>query len=226
MIVSISQPTLFSWLGYYNIIKNSDIFVFLDNTKFEKRSWQMRNRIKAVSKESETEVWIRIPTKVDHSNTLIKDVLIDNKQDWWVKHVKAFKSHYGMNFDEIDFLKEMYQKNWEKLADFNIEFIKNCCKFLDIKTKLTRASQLSVFGKKSELLLNICKKLGAKKYLTSVGAKDYLEKDRKIFEDSNIEIIYHNYKHPIYNQKGQKFMENLSILDLLFNEKTQAKKFI
>lgn len=226
MIVSISQPTLFPWLGYYNIIKNSDIFVFLDNTKFEKRSWQMRNRIKAVSKESETEVWVRIPTKVDHSNTMIKDVLIDNKQDWRVKHVKAFKSHYGKSFDEIDFLKEMYQKNWEKLADFNIDFIKNCCKFLDIKTKLTRASQLSVSGKKSELLLNICKKLGAKKYLTSVGARDYLEKDRKIFEYSNIEIIYHNYKHTIYNQKGQKFMENLSILDLLFNEKTQAKKFI
>ena len=171
MIVSISQPTLFSWIGYYNIIKNSDIFVFLDNTKFEKRSWQMRNRIKAVSKESETEVWVRIPTKVDHSNTMIKDVLIDNKQDWKVKHVKAFKSHYGKGFDEIDFLKEMYQKNWEKLADFNIEFISKCCNFLEIETKLVRASDLDVLGKRSQLLLEICKKLGATEYLSGPTAK-------------------------------------------------------
>jgi len=225
MIVSISQPTLFPWLGYYNIIKNSDIFVFLDNTKFEKRSWQMRNRIKAVSKESETEVWVRIPTKVDHSNTMIKDVLIDNKQDWEVKHVKAFKSHYGKSFDEIDFLKEMYQKNWEKLADFNIEFISKCCNFLEIETKLVRASDLDVLGKRSQLLLEICKKLDATEYLSGPTAKVYLENDKSIFEEEKIKITFHEYKHPIYKQRGNTFIEKLSILDLLFNEKKESKNY-
>jgi len=62
MIVSISQPTLFPWLGYYNIIKKSDVFVFLDNIKFEKRSWQMRNKLKSISSGAELETWIRIPT--------------------------------------------------------------------------------------------------------------------------------------------------------------------
>ena len=94
MIVSISQPTLFPWIGYFNIIKNSDFFVFLDNVKFEKRSWQMRNKLKAVSKEGESEVWIRIPTTLKTSDTLIKDVLIDNNQNWKEKHLKAFKSHF------------------------------------------------------------------------------------------------------------------------------------
>ncbi len=226
MRISISQPTLFPWIGYFNIIKNSDIFVFFDNVKFEKRSWQMRNRIKDISKERDDFAWIRIPTRLEKTDTLIKDVLIDNAQDWKKKHLNAFKAYYGKSFEEISFLKEMYQEDWEKLSEFNIEFITRCCKFLDIKTTLMRASKMDATGKKSQLLLNICKNLGATEYLTSVGARDYLENDKEIFENEHIKIIYHEYKHPIYAQRGKTFIEYLSILDLLFNEKDNAKNFI
>lgn len=226
MIVSISQPTLFPWIGYFNLIKKSDLFVFFDIVKFEKRSWQMRNRIKKLDKYGEGEVWVRIPTRLEKSNMLIKDVLIDNTQKWKNKHVTAFRSHYGSNYDKINFLKQIYSKNWDKLADFNIEFITQCCKFLDIKTKLLRASNLEVVGKKSSLLLNICKKLDATEYLTTIGAKDYLENDSDIFKKENIRISYHNYKHPIYRQRGKIFIEQLSVLDLLFNELDNSKQFI
>jgi len=226
MIVSISQPTLFPWIGYFNIIKNSDVFVFLDNVKFEKRSWQMRNQLKAVSKDGESQVWIRIPTKIRKTDTLIKDVLIDNSQSWKIKHKNTFRSHYGKRVDEISFLNEIYQKDWEKLADFNSDFIKKCCKFLELTTKMVKASELSVTGKKSQLLLNICKQFSATKYLSTIGSKEYLEKDKKKFENEKIEIIYHNFRHPIYKQIGKEFIENLSILDLIFNEKKNAKNFI
>jgi len=226
MIVSISQPTLFPWIGYFNIIKSSNVFVFLDNVKFEKRSWQMRNRLKTVTKEGENEIWIRIPTKIKNSNTLIKDVQIDNSQNWKKNHINAFRSHYGKNYKEIDFLNKMYEKDWEKIADFNIEFIKNCCKFLEINTKMVRASEMSVKGKKSQLLVNICKKFSATEYLSTIGSKEYLDKDKKIFEDEKLKILYHNFKHPIYKQKGKKFIEKLCILDLLFNERKNAENFI
>lgn len=226
MIVSISQPTLFSWIGYYNIIKNSDIFVFFDNVKFEKRSWQMRNKIKSVTRKEEKEIWMRIPTKINHSDIQIKDVQIDNSQDWKTKHMNALRTCYGKKFEEISFVKEMYEKEWEKLADFNMDFIIKCCAYLRIKTRFVKASELNVVGKKSRLLLNICKNLEASEYLTSVGAREYLEKDREIFEEAEIDIIYHKYEHPTYHQLGQNFMSNLSILDLIFNESKNASKFI
>ena len=225
MIVSISQPTLFSWIGYYNIIKNSDVFVFLDNVKFKKRDWHMRNRLKMIG-DKESWTWISIPTKSINENTMIKDAQIDNSKNWIKKHQKTFENLYGKNYTKINFLTKMYEKNWEFLADFNIEFIRNCCDYLDIKTTLKKASDLRVTGKKSELLLNICEEIGATKYLTSVGARDYLEKDKKTFENADIEIMYHNYKHPIYKQRGNQFIENLSILDLLFNELENSKNFV
>ncbi len=95
MKISISQPTLFPWIGYFNMIKNSDVFVFLDNVKFKKQTWHMRNRLKSSSKVKETEIWVRIPTKLPKTDTMIKDVLIDNNQNWQQKHLDNFQYNYG-----------------------------------------------------------------------------------------------------------------------------------
>ena len=76
MTLSASQPTLYPWIGYFNMIKNCDVFVFLDNVKFKKQTWHMRNRLKSGSKIDELEMWVHIPTNLNKTNTLIKDVLI------------------------------------------------------------------------------------------------------------------------------------------------------
>jgi len=226
MKVSISQPTLFPWIGYFNMIKNCDVFVFLDNVRFQKQSWQMRNRIKSGSKTYESEMWIRIPTKSVKSHTLIKDVLIDNNQDWRQQHLDYFQTNYSKKYKKITFLEELYEQDWEKIADFNIEFIIQCCQYLDISTKLVRASELEVQGKKSHLVLDICKKLKAVEFMPNEGSKIYLEKDKEIFEKENIKMSYHSYEHPKYKQKGEIFIEKLSILDLLFSEFDNSKNFI
>ncbi len=226
MIVSISQPTLFPWMGYFNMIKNSDVFVFLDNVEFKKQTWQMRNRLKVRSKIEDSEIWIRIPTKSSKTNTLIKDVFIDNSQDWKQKHLDIFQSNYGKKYKNILFLEKLYQQDWDKIADFNIKFITECCQFLEIQTKLVLASDLQAKGKKSHLVLDICKHLNANELLANSGSKDYLERDRDIFEKENIRMSYHNYKQPRYQQKGKTFLENLSVLDLLFSELENSKKFI
>ena len=226
MIVGIAQPTFFPWIGYYNIIKNSNMFVFLDNVKFEKHSWQMRNRVKNSSKHSDSEVWMSVPTKGVTNNTLIKDVIIDNTKNWKQKHVKTLKNNYSKSFQEIKFLTQIYDNEWNKLVDFNIESITKCCQYLGIKTKLIKASDLLATGKKGDLVLNICKELNANEYFSTIGSKDYLEDYRDSFEDARIQITYHNYTHPIYKQKGNNFLPNLSILDLILSELDNAYKFI
>jgi hypothetical protein len=225
LIASIIQPALFPWLGYFDIIRKSDIFVFFDNVKFEKRNWQMRNRIKILTKDGESAMWINIPTKDITQQTLIKDALIDNTKDWKIKHLQMFRSHYGKGVNDIQFLLNMYERNWERICDFNVEFTSKCCEFLGINTKLVKASDLDVSGKRSQLLVNICKKVGATEYLSGPTGKVYLEDDRPIFEEAKIKIIYHDYKHPIYRQRGKTFIEKLSILDLIFNEKEDSSRY-
>lgn len=226
MTISISQPTLFPWIGYFNMIKNSDVFVFLDNVKFKKQTWHMRNRLKSSSKVNEAEFWVRIPTKLPKTNTMIKDVYIDNTQDWKQKHLDNFQYNYGSSYEDVLFLKELYHKDWDKIGAFNIEFITRCCEYLEIPTALVCASELNVTGTKSHLVLDICKQLDADQLLANHGSEEYLEKDKAIFDSEDIGITFHNYQHSKYNQSGKVFLENLSVLDLLFSEKENAKFFI
>lgn len=226
MKVSISQPTLFPWIGYFEMIKDSDVFVFLDNVEFKKQTWHMRNRLKTGSKMEESEIWIRIPSKAAKTNTLIKDILIDNGQDWKQKHLDIFQSNYGKKYKKIPFLVDLYQQEWTKIADFNMKFIKECCHFLEIRTKLVLASELDVKGKKSHLVLDICKQTNADELLANSGSRGYLEEDMEIFEKEGIKMSYHKFKHPHYKQKGKIFLEYLSVLDLLFSEVKESKKFI
>lgn len=226
MKVSISQPTLLPWIGYFDMIQKSDVFVFLDNVNFKKRTWHMRNRLKTGSKIDASEIWLRIPTKSTTRNTLMTDVLIDNHQDWKKNHLDIFQSNYGKNYKKIDFLEKLYQQDWDGIANFNIAFITECCKFLEISTTLVRASELEVEGRKSNLILDICKKMNATEFLANLGSRDYLENDKEIFEKENIKIFYHKYEHKQYNQRGDTFLEHLSVLDLLFSEFENSKHFI
>ena len=41
-----------------------------------------------------------------------------------------------------------------------------------------------------------------------------------------IKIIYENFQHPVYKQIYGNFIENLSILDLLFNEGENSQKIL
>ena len=78
--------------------------------------------------------------------------------------------------------------------------IEYCREKLNIETDMIYSSDLPVSGKKSELLYNICKHVGAKTYLSGLGAKDYMDLD--VFEDIEVEFfepqLKNNYS-TIYN---------------------------
>jgi hypothetical protein len=42
---AIMQPTYLPYLGYFHLIAEADVFIFLDDVQFARRSWQSRNRI-------------------------------------------------------------------------------------------------------------------------------------------------------------------------------------
>jgi len=226
MIIAISQPSLYPWIGYFDIIRKSDTFVFLDNAQLNRRSWQTRNKIKNSTSAGESEIWLNIPIKKSDLSTTIRDAIIDNTKDWRKKHLASLKACYGKSVDEIEWLEKLFSTEWNSLADFNIEFIKKCCEYLEISTKFFLSSEIAIKGVRAQWLVDICKNFGADVYLTTAGAREmYLEKESHVFEKENISIQYHDYLHPEYKQRGNNFVSHLSILDLILNLKTDAKKY-
>lgn len=221
MKCAIMQPTYLPWMGYFDLIDQVDIFVFLDHVQLNKRSWQTRNKIKTTNGA----LLLTIPIKkgLSREKTTIHRALIFQNENWKERHLKSIKFNYRTAefFDEIfPFIKSLLLSKDEHLGDFNINIIKSIANKLGINTKLVRSSEFkNIDGRKDELLVNICKKIKCKNYLSVLGSKNYINKDNLggAFAKSCVNLYYNQYNHPKHKQLHGDFISHLCILDVLFN---------
>lgn len=223
MIITAHQPNYIPWLGFFQRMDIVDKFIILDNIQFTRKAFIHRNKIKTASGE----LLLTVPVKVK-LDTLIKDVVIDNSQDWQRRHWLSIKQNYKKspywNYIGSE-LEDIYNKKWIKLYDLNLEIIKFIKNKLNINTELIILSELNQdFGNKTELLVNLSKYFNASTFLPGVGSKSYI--NRNEFEKNNIKLIFHEFKHPIYTQLYGPFISHLSILDLLFNAGPNSLKIL
>ena len=226
MKISIMQPTYLPWSGYFSMIKNADIFVFLDDVQFDKRSWQQRNRILLNKKETFLTVPVISKKKL---NQKINEVKINDSEDWSKNHFMKIYHAYGKSrfFKEfIERLEKAYNRNFINLIDLNIFLIDQICSYLEIKTKIILSSSISNEFIKEKKLLEICKKLDATEYIAPQGSKEYID-NGKVFLESNINFSYYNFNVKEYDQfNSKKFIPYLSIIDLIFNNGSKSKEYI
>ena len=216
MIVSINQPAYLPWIGYFHRIYRSDVHIVLDNVQFEKNSMINRNKIRNLNSWE----WLTVPVKTKNKfkKLDIKNLEIDNNTRWRSKHLKKIIFNYSKTkyFKEHEnFFKKIYEKEWLKLFPLTQFINEYIIDVLKINTKIIYASELDPKLSKSEMILELCKKVGAKKYISGPFGRDYLNK--KDFDNNGIIIEFHNYIHPIYSQAHSGFEQNMSIIDLLFN---------
>ena len=72
-------------------------------------------------------------------------------------------------------------------------------------------------GKSSEYLINLLKEESETKYLSTVGSREYLVKDRELFKKSKIETKIIEYIPSKYNQQHEPFLSHATTLDILLN---------
>lgn len=214
MLCAIHQPQYLPWLGYFDKIAQSDVFVFLDDTQFKKNEWQNRNRIKT----SQGWQWLTVPV-LHHFGQEIREVGLNPKVKWARKHWQALRSNYGKapHFKTYaDRLEAAYEGEWHDLAELNAFFVRELCDMLGIETRFVVSSSLTGDkGTATEALVNICKAVGADGYLSGAGGRGYVQKD--IFEQAGIELRFQDYQHPVYPQLFGDFVSHLSAVDLLLS---------
>lgn len=224
--VVISQPAYLPWCGYFRIMKEADVYVFMDNVQFEPSSWQCRNRIKSAAKW----MWLTVPTHHE-GQRIISDVDIDNSKPWQRQHWNTIKTSYGKApyFNEYSsFFKSVYERKWSKLTSLTIHIVKYLSLQLGLSPVFVQASKLGAAGKRTDLLLEICKMFDADRYVSSIGAKDYMEKDgaKEIFQKEGTKVEFVQFDPPSYHQLFGDFIPALSFVDCLFNCGPDSSKIL
>lgn len=222
--ISVHQSQYLPWLGYFDKIDKSDAFVFLDKVQYKKREYQNRNKIRT----KEGWIWLTVPvvTKGRYDQKIC-EVEIDNTFRWTSKHWESIKLSYSRApyFKKYyDFFEDLYSSNWQKLMDLNVHIIQYLVRCLDIKTNIYFESDLKTGGISTERIIEICKRLRAKVYLSGAGGKDYLDEQR--FVQEGIQLKYQHFEHPVYTQLHDKFEPYMSVIDLLFNYGDESSKVI
>lgn len=213
-IVSIHQPSYLPYLGFFDKIKKSDVFVLLDIVQFSRSEFYHRNKIRTKGGW----LWLTIPVK-RMFGAKINEIKIAN-QNWQKNHWKSIVTNYSKApfWDKYSAeLSKFYENSYEKLVDVTIPMI---CWFRDslgISSKIILASELDLDESltSTDLIIEIIEKTDCKTYLSGSMGKDYLGEDK--FEENGIKLVYQKFGHPIYRQVYPGFIENMSALDFMLN---------
>jgi len=215
LTVAIHQPNFLPWGGYFLKILKSDLFVFLDTAQYTKDSLINRNRIKTPQGAQ----WLTAPVLTKGRGLQpISAVEINPTGRWREKHLQAFHTNYARApyfREHFRTLETCYRGAETHIADFNIRLIRSLCGQLQIRTRLFRASELKAEGNGTSRLVNLCREVGADRYICGGGAYKYQEDEE--FHRQGIAVAYLHYRCSNYPQLWGEFCENLSFIDMLFN---------
>lgn len=223
--IAILQSNYIPWKGYFDLISSVDEFIIYDEMQYTKNDWRNRNKIKTKNGVE----WITIPVKIDSLHQKINQTQIFDPR-WVKKHKATIQTNYAKAkcFEETkDFVFDLYEKvkSEEYLSKVNYIFIQEICKYLGITTKISLSSDYNLIEGKTERLVDLCIQTRATHYLSGPAAKEYLVEE--LFNEKDIVLEwmdYSNYKE--YNQLHPPFEHGVSILDLIFNEGENSRKFL
>ena len=224
-IVSAHQPNFLPYLGFFDKMDKSDVFVIRDEVQFAERDYHHRNRIRINGpRNNEPQCkWIRVPVTKEQKHLrqiTVRNEVKDKNVPWNIFMLRQIKS----NYETAPFFSKYYPEleailrvKTEKLIDLNMEIIKFLKRCFDINTEIVYASQLDYdkTNDASEDLVRIAKALDADVYLSGVGGRVYLNHDS--FSAAGVGLQFQSFTHPVYPQRYAGFVPNLAAIDALFN---------
>ena len=188
-------------IAYFNLLIQANEPVFLDGHEHSvKQSYRNRTEIYGANGK----LSLIIPLIKRNQRTPMNEVIIDYRENWQKLHWKSMEAAYRSSpyfeYYEHKISPFFSEKKYEKLVDFNLAFMETI---------------LGVLGETPRLGFTV-------KYeeVKGVDYRQELHPKRKLKEQYPKE----KYMQVFDNKYG--FIENLSVLDLLFNEGPNAINFL
>lgn len=215
MILTAHQPVYLPWLGLFHKIALAEKYCIFDVAQYQTKDYNNRNKIKT----NAGAIWLTVPVESkDHFEKRIADVRIINN-GWNRKHIKSIELAYkkAPHFEQyFPPMRELLSREFELLTELNTRMLELLLRQLGISIPAVRAADLALEGKKSDLVLDMCLKLGADVYIFGAQGRNYADVDS--FLRAGVKPYFQDYVHPQYHQMHGAFEPYMSVIDLLYNE--------
>jgi hypothetical protein len=216
--VALMQPAFLPWQGYFGLVAAADVFVLLDDFQFQRHSFHQRNRIRS---GAGAETWISLPVghPRDGEFPTLGDAapIVDAK---WRRRLKTtLEQSYGRTTYYAALrepLDAWIDATWTSVADMNSAFIQLVAGMLGFEPEWRRSSEIGSHGQRSERVLDLLRRAGARTYLCARGSYDYMAEDA-LFPVAEIDVVFQEFEPVPYPQRRtDEFTSHLSVLDALF----------
>lgn len=247
MTLGIMQPYFMPYLGYFQAIAAVDKYILYGNLTFIKDGWMNRNRV--LLKNGQVQM-ISVPLLHKSSDTMIYDIQIDNSKPWQKKFLKTLFLNYKSApfFEEIyPFIENLLSSQYVTLEELNVCSIRSIASYLDITTEIesnsykyekveqtldiweTNPQTLSYLVTKPERkvarVIEICRQEGCHDFINAIGGQILYDKKEFAIYDIDLKFVHTNSIS--YQQNGNEFVPNLSIIDvLMFNGKEGTQELL
>lgn len=216
--LGVMQPYFFPYIGYYQLIFASDIFLIYDDVQYSRGGWINRNRIAS----QENVQYITLPVSRNSHTKLIKDSFFTSSHlQAKEKIVRILYQTYNKAPEfakQFPLLEKLILDKEISVATYLSKQIISISELLKIKTQISRSSFLpresSKPQDKTQKLCELASQLKTTEYINSPGGMILYNKED--FLKYGITLKFINPQPFVYgNNQAALFESNLSIIDAL-----------
>ena len=179
MIATIIQTPYLPWLGFFDRVLKSDVLILLDNVAMDRNSrTKFLNRNRVRTKDAWT--WLTVPLVKGGRSTPIHELRIKADERWSSRHWRAIVLNYSRATHYRRFMEEIravYDDSWDSLVELNEALMGILLAGFGIAPRIEHASRLGAEGTGGELLIELCRRVGATSYISGPLGRGYINRE-------------------------------------------------
>lgn len=232
MALGAMQPYLFPYLGYFQLMDCTDIYIFCGNLQYIKRGWINRNKVFTNFKEGEIQYFTFSVANDDYKKTINQRYYSNLKRDCNKLKENIFHNYRrALNFEEAySLIEEIVEFSNDNVAYFNMNANYKIAKYLGITTRIicTDVIDDNAFWENFNQLdyekraIYICQYFSECSYINAINGMALYHRD--VFAAEGIDLKFIKMDKIEYAQFSNPFVPNLSILDVIMHNKVQDVK--
>ena len=213
MNVAIMQPYFFPWIGYFQLIYQSDVFVLYDDANFIKQGYINRNSILVDGQAQRFTLPVPSASSFERIGELTFSLQVE-------KIARTLEQSYRKAPFFSDVMPLVEKALWNKDRD-----ITACCRvaidgvsgYLGLEQNIVRSSSLTYDRNENaeNKVIGICKALEGERYVNSTGGRHLYS--AKNFAQHGITLRFLQANNTVYSQGAHDFVPYLSMIDVLMH---------
>jgi hypothetical protein len=213
MKLAVMQPYLFPYIGYFQLIDASDLFLVYDDVAYIKQGYINRNSV--LSANGATRFTVPVPGA--SSNKLISNLKFSTDV---AKVLKTIEQGYSkaLYFETVfPLVREILEHENRSIASVCMKSYQTIFSYLGLEKKIKKTSELDYDRTESarDRLIALCHKFEADCYINAPGGRSLYAKSD--FAEHGVELKFIDSLPLEYRQGDGEFVPNLSIIDVLMH---------